>query len=113
AQENERARIARDLHDDIGQRLALLSMTLEQVKHSTADSGTTVRNRLDDMRKCILEISSAVHTLSHELHSSTLRYLDMVTAMRGFCRELSEQQKVDINFAHKDVPANVPREISL
>jgi signal transduction histidine kinase len=65
------------------------------------------------MRKQILDISSSIHTLSHELHSSTLRYLDVVSAMRGFCAELSEQQKVDINFSHKKVPATVPREISL
>jgi PAS domain S-box-containing protein len=113
AQENERARIARDLHDDIGQQLALLSVTLEQTKLVASGSDKQVRNCLDELRKQILTIASAVHTMSHELHSSVLRYLDLGSAMRGFCAELAKQKKVDINFFHKDVPGNVSQDISL
>jgi PAS domain S-box-containing protein len=112
AQETERARIARDLHDDIGQRLALLSLTLEQTKLAAGDA-PEMRTRLNELRKQILVISSAVHTLSHELHSSSLRYLHVVKAMRGLCAERSKQHDVEINFAHKDVPDSVPQEISL
>jgi PAS domain S-box-containing protein len=113
AQENERARIARELHDDIGQQLALLSVTLEQTKLVASGSDKNVRNCLDELRKQILTIASAVHTMSHELHSSTLRYLDLGSAMRGFCAELAKQKKVDINFFHKDVPGGVSQDISL
>ena len=113
AQENERARIARELHDDIGQQLALLSVTLEQTKLIAVNSDKLMRNGLDELRKQILTIASAVHTMSHELHSSTLRYLDLGSAMRGFCAELSRQKKVEITFFHKDVPANVSQDISL
>jgi len=113
AQENERARIARELHDDIGQQLALLSVTLEQTKLAASGADKQVRNCLDELRKQILTIASAVHTMSHELHSSTLRYLDLGSAMRGFCAELAKQKKVDINFFHKDVPGNVSQDISL
>jgi PAS domain S-box-containing protein len=113
AQENERARIARELHDDIGQQLALLSVTLEQTKLVTANSDKQMRNGLDELRKQILTIASAVHTMSHELHSSTLRYLDLGSAMRGFCAELSKQKKVEITFFHKDIPASVSQDISL
>jgi PAS domain S-box-containing protein len=112
AQETERARIARDLHDDIGQRLALLSLTLEQTKLAVGED-SEIRGRLNELRKQILVISSAVHTLSHELHSSSLRYLHVVKAMRGLCAERSKQHDVEINFAHKDVPDWVPQEISL
>ena len=112
AQETERARIARDLHDDIGQRLALLSLTLEQTKLAVGDA-PEMRTRLNELRRQILVISSAVHTLSHELHSSSLRYLHVVKAMRGLCAERSKQHDVEINFAHKDVPDSVPQEISL
>jgi PAS domain S-box-containing protein len=112
AQETERARIARDLHDDIGQRLALLSLTLEQTKLA-AGADSEIRNRLNELRRQILVISSAVHTLSHELHSSSLRYLHVVKAMRGLCAERSKQHSVEIDFAHRDVPDSVPQEISL
>jgi PAS domain S-box-containing protein len=113
AQETERARIARDLHDDIGQRLALLSLTLEQTKLVAVEADPEVRSRLNELRKQILVISSAVHTLSHELHSSSLRYLHVVKAMRGLCAERSKQHNVEISFAHKDIPETVPEEISL
>src|SRR5215831_4650416 len=113
AQETERARIARDLHDDVGQRLALLSLTLEQTKLVALEADSEIRSRLNELRKQILVISSAVHTLSHELHSSSLRYLHVVKAMRGLCAERSKQHNVEITFAQKDVPDTVPQEISL
>jgi PAS domain S-box-containing protein len=113
AQEAERARIARDLHDDIGQRLAMLSVTLEQTKRMAPGSDNDFTIRMDELRKQVQDISAGVYALSHELHSSKLRHMDMIHAMRGFCMELSEQQKVDINFGHKDIPGTVPPEISI
>jgi len=113
AQEAERARIARDLHDDIGQRLAMLSVTLDQTKRIAPGSDRGFADRIDELRKQVQDISTEVYALSHELHSSKLRHMDMVHAMRGFCMELSEQQNVDINFGHKDIPGSVPPEISI
>jgi PAS domain S-box-containing protein len=113
AQETERARIARDLHDDIGQRLALLSVTLEGMRHVAPDSKNEISNRVDELRKQILDISASVHALSHQLHSSQLRHLGIVNAIRGFCMELSEQQNVSIDFVCIDVPETIPQDISL
>jgi PAS domain S-box-containing protein len=113
AQETERARIARDLHDDIGQRLAVLSVMLERMKQASPNSESEVRCRVDELRTQILEISASVHAISHELHSSKLRHLGVINAMRGFCAELSEQQKVEINFVSENVPATVPQDVSL
>jgi PAS domain S-box-containing protein len=113
AQENERARIARDLHDDIGQRIAVLSFTLEHVKLLAADSSQEIRNRLNELRTQLLGISSAVHNMSHELHSASLRHIHVTKAMRGLCMELSDQHNVEINFAYKNVPETVRPEISL
>jgi PAS domain S-box-containing protein len=113
AQEAERARIARDLHDDIAQRLAMLSVTLDQTKRIASQSDSVFANRIDELRNQVQDISTEVYALSHELHSSKLRHMDMVHAMRGFCMELSEQQNVDINFGHKDIPGSVPPEISI
>src|SRR5262249_37783906 len=89
------------------------SVTLEQIRQTATASKNEVRGGLDALRKQILDISTTVHNLSHELHSSTLRYLDMASAMRGFCTELAAQQKVDIDFHHQGIPATVPQEISL
>jgi PAS domain S-box-containing protein len=113
AQEAERARIARDLHDNIGQRLALLSVSLDQTKLMNLASPENFTARLEELRKQVQDISSEVYSLSHELHSAKLRHMDMIHAMRGFCMELSEQQKVDINFGHRNIPESVPPEISI
>jgi signal transduction histidine kinase len=65
------------------------------------------------MRKQIIEISTDVQALSHELHSSKLEYLGIVAAMRSFCREFGEQQKIEIDFGSHDLPTPLPAEVSL
>jgi PAS domain S-box-containing protein len=112
AQETERTRIARDLHDDFGQRLAMLSVSLEQLKRAVPDADNGLRLRLEELRKQVQDISAGIHALSHELHSSKLRHMGMVNAMRGFCAELSEQQKVEIDFTDRDVADTVPQHIA-
>jgi PAS domain S-box-containing protein len=114
AQEHERARIARDLHDDIGQRLALLAMEFQQMKEAPPDSAAAVSSRMDELWKRTTEISTDVQALSHELHSSRLEYLGIVAAMRGFCKEFGEQQRMEIEFRSHDMPSPLPSpEISL
>jgi PAS domain S-box-containing protein len=109
AQEKERSRIARDLHDDICQRLALLSMEIEQANRS---SNGSVKN-LEGIRQHCSEIAGDVQSLSHQLHSSKLDYLGMVAAIRGFCREFSKQHEVSIEFTDRDVPGELSKDISL
>ena len=109
AQEKERSRIARDLHDDICQRLALLSMEIEQADH--VQSGSP--KKLEEIRKHCSEIAGDVQSLSHELHSSKLDYLGVVAAVRGFCSEFSKQHKVSIAFTESNVPWNLSKDASL
>jgi signal transduction histidine kinase len=109
AQEAERSRIARELHDDICQRLAMLSLELEQA--SEAANGS--RGRLMEIRQRYSEVALDVQALSHELHSSKLQYLGIVAALRAFCQEFSEQQFVNVNFTHVNVPARLPGEVPL
>ena len=97
AQEQERSRIGRELHDDIGQRLALLAVQLQQL-HQDSLVLPEVRSRMGELNKEILEIAADIQSLSHELHSAKLQYLGIAAAMRSFCREFGEQQKVEIDF---------------
>jgi len=113
AQEQERTRIARELHDDISQRLALLTFGIQRVKENVSVSADELWRQLDGLEKHTSEIAADVQTLSHELHTSQLEYLGLVAAMRGFCTELATKQKVKIDFTHEHIPPAVPEETAL
>jgi PAS domain S-box-containing protein len=112
AQEQERSRIARELHDDIGQRLALLAIELAQLQQTPANS-SQLPGRIGQLQKLTSEIAADIQSLSHELHSSRLQYLGIAAAMRGFCTEFGEQQKVEVDFEAHDLPAPLAPDISL
>jgi PAS domain S-box-containing protein len=112
AQELERSRIARELHDDIGQRLALLAVKLAQLQQNPPNS-SELPSRIGEIQKKTSEIAADIQSLSHELHSSRLQYLGIATAIRGFCREFGEQQKAEIDFKIHDLPVPLSPDISL
>jgi PAS domain S-box-containing protein len=110
AQEQERARIARELHDDIVQRLVMLNLGLEGLQHDLPDlAGSRVEKLLEQTVKIVDDVQS----LSHELHSSKLELMGMGAAMRAFCREFSEHQKVEIDFEIHDLPNTLSPTLSL
>jgi PAS domain S-box-containing protein len=108
SQEQERARIGRELHDDINQRLAMLAVKLEQLQENPSD----VQSRLRDLRKETGEIADDVQALSHELHSSKLEYLGVVAGLRSWCSELAERQRMEIQFK-SDVASALPLDIGI
>ena len=112
AQEQERSRIGRELHDDIGQRLAMIAIELQQL-HANSLILPDVRSRLDDLQKRTSEIATDIQSLSHELHSAKLQYLGVARAMRGFCQEFGEQQNAEIEFQSNDLPSHVSPDTSL
>jgi PAS domain S-box-containing protein len=113
AHEQERSRIARELHDDINQRIALLTIDLEQWDEQFPGSAIQFHNHIDQVRQQLLDLGRDIQALSHRLHSSKLEYLGLAAAANSFCEELSEQQKVEIEFSHTNIPKGVPEEISL
>ncbi len=113
AQEQERRRIARDLHDDINQRLALLGVKIGALKRHLPLSQEQILERLRDLSERTSDIANGIHAISHKLHSSQLDYLGLVSAVEGLCSEFSSQQHVEIDFAHHDVPTPLPQKVSL
>jgi PAS domain S-box-containing protein len=109
AQEAERARIARDLHDDLGQRMALLQIGLEQFEQNMARLSPSDREQLRNIAQIASELSSDLHNLSHQLHPVKLDLQGLVAAMGGLCREFSKHHNLQVKFVHQDIPAQIPK----
>ena len=111
AQEKERSRIARELHDDICQRLAMLCIQLDRI----ANTGSDIE-RLGDIKnasKLGHEIARSVWVLAHDLHSPPFDQLGLVASVGSFCREVAKQHAVEVNFTNIDVPAELPSAVSI
>ena len=113
AQEEEQMRLARDLHDDLSQSLALLSVELEMFGQSEPAEPGQISGRLQEFSAQLKRLSSEVHRISHELHPAKLEQLGLVAALRGFCKEFSLAHEMAIEFADHSVPRAVPQDTAL
>jgi signal transduction histidine kinase len=113
AQEAERTRIARELHDDVSQQLALLSVELQQLGNELPAQVGPARTRARELWDRAGVIATSVHELSHQLHPIKLEMMGLVSSIAGLQRELSSQYGLAIHFSHKDVPARIPRDVAL
>jgi signal transduction histidine kinase len=108
AQEQERARIGRELHDDVTQRLAMLALELDEIHDTTSDVKPLVR----EVRKRMTEISNDVQALSHDLHSSKLEYLGVAAGIKSWCKEFGERHRMQIDF-NSNVSSVLPLEVGV
>jgi len=113
AQEAERTHIARELHDDVNQRIAVLAMNLHMLRQELSPAEVGTGEGLDDAYEQVTNLAADIQALSHRLHSSRLEYVGLKGAVTGFCRELSERQKLKIELRVDNVPETVPPEASL
>ena len=112
AEEQERQRISKELHEGIGQRLTLLVVEIEQLK-SELPNAIDVPSRIDAALMHSSGILTDVKTLAHELYSPRLEYLGIAAVMRSFCRDLGVQKGVEIDFHGNGLTSPVPPHISL
>jgi len=113
AQEKEKQRISRDLHDDIGQRLALLRVGLdmldETIPFERAAEHAQMRSLLTQLDDLVID----VHNISHQLHSSKLELLGLSAALKGVCQQLADQYGTAIDLTTQKLPETLPEELSL
>jgi PAS domain S-box-containing protein len=112
AQEEERSRIAREIHDDYQQRLAMVSIDLEDLAQSLGKN-PEASSRLHELWNRVGELGSDLHSLSHSLHSSTLDNLGLVAALRALCAEFEDYHSIPVSFEEVHVPRCIPREVAL
>ncbi len=113
AQEEERRRIARELHDDVCQRVAALTMQIAQLMHRLPKDDDNLRPSVAELSRKSKDLGTDIQALSHRLHSSKLQLLGLSGAAASFCRELAGQHDVRINFSHEDVPAHLSEETGI
>ena len=112
AQESERKRLARELHDDIGQRLSLVASEVALMASQSSDAKVVATNRLDSLRDELDSLCSDIHGISHELHSYKLQHLGLKSALKDLCRRLTQADfRVNLDVDDMDEPAS--KEVSL
>ena len=114
AQEEERKRIARELHDDLNQRMAVLSIELEQLGQNI-EKPLSLLKRVHKLQLQAQEISSDIHRLSYKLHPSKLDHLGLAAAVKSLCDELSQAQggRTKVHFHQSGLPSDLPKDITL
>jgi PAS domain S-box-containing protein len=113
AHEEEKTRIARELHDDISQRITLLGLHLGILKQGLPASATDLEQEIGEMYRQIGDLASDVQALSHGLHPARLELLGLKAAVAALCKELSNRHDVTIDVHFENIPEALPPEISL
>ena len=113
AHDEERSRLAGEIHDDFSQRLAVLSLGLETAAEGIPDSLQETNRQMRELMESASELGADLHSLSHRLHSSTLERLGLAAGVASFCKEFSAQQGLQVAFSHQDLPRSVSPEIAL
>jgi PAS domain S-box-containing protein len=112
AQEKEHRRIARELHDDLTQRLAVLAIDAGALEHLPGCL-PDIAGRARDMREQLAALSESVHSLSRQLHPSILDDLGLVDALRSECLSLGQRDGLEVKYHARDVPTDLPRDVAL
>jgi signal transduction histidine kinase len=107
AEEQERSRVAAELHDDFSQRVAILALGLENAQEATPAALDEVRKQLRELLNSTMQLGDDLHTLSHRLHSSTIENLGLVPALTALCKEFTVQQGILVGFTSDEVPRSL------
>jgi len=113
AHEEERTRIARELHDDLSQRMALLQIGLDQLEEQTPALPGASKEKLHEVAEIAADVSTDIHNMSHELHPPKLDSLGLVAAVDGFCRDFSRQYGLSVRFLHHEAQGKYPKDVTL
>jgi signal transduction histidine kinase len=111
-EEEERRRVSRELHDELGQRLALLEIQIEEMGRRLG-SDPDVAMGLGKLRTQVGEIADDVHRICHRLHPAILEHLGLIAAIRSYCEEYSTWSGVKTRFTHCGVFSKIPSNVAL
>jgi PAS domain S-box-containing protein len=113
AQEDERSRIARELHDDLAQRVSLLVFHLEELRRGLVSEQSSLADQTAKLHDMASEVASDIHHLSHEFHPAGLRYLGLGPALRELCERVSSQRPLTVHVRVDNLPKQIPQDMAL
>lgn len=113
AQEKERTRIARELHDDIGQSLAILRIQMLRAGQPVSGMVGKRHPSITDLSDNLKLLAEKVSRISHQLHSSELEYLGLAVAIQSYCREFSAQYKMVVECSCTSIPEDLDSLLAL
>ena len=112
-QEEERSRLARELHDDLVQRLAVFAIDIGRLEGELVAQPASVQGKIRELKNDMIKISGDVHNLSRRLHPCILDDLGLIRAIESQCADFSRREGVEIVFSNENIPSNIPMDISL
>jgi two-component system CheB/CheR fusion protein len=113
AQEDERRRISRELHDELNQKLALLELNVESLERRLPSKDQGISDQLKIFRQQVTDLSDDLRRMAYQLHPSILDDLGLVVALESYCRDFADREGIPATFKHKNVPAGLKPEVSL
>ena len=113
AQEEDRRRISRDLHDDINQRLAMLSMDLRRMEKDPSSDLEHLRDEIRRVSECLTTVSDDVRQMAYRYHPSILEDLGLVKAVRRLVDDFSARTGITSSYVHKDPGALLSVEVTI
>jgi len=113
AQESERRRISRQLHDDLNQKIASLSMGISQLKRKLPVQETALVVELDQLRENAATLTNDVRTLSHQLHPAVLEHLGLVTALESYISNFNLEEHIEVKLNAEIGAERIPFQVSI
>ncbi len=113
AQEDERKRVARELHDDVNQRMAILANEVSTLEQAPPIPARLLRKQLRSLRERVDQLSDDLRSAAHRLHPSALEHFGLVAAIESHCSDFTKLHQIQVKLTHRNVPESIPSEVAL
>ena len=113
AQDQERSRLASELHDDVSQRMSFLTMDLARVRAGLPDGAAEARADMEGLYDALLGLGRDIQGISRRLHTSRIHYLGLAAAARSFCEEVSGHGSLKVEYVEDAVPSTLAERVAI
>jgi signal transduction histidine kinase len=113
AQEEEKRYLARELHDDLSQRVAVLSIDAGNLEHKLEGSPDAIKEKISEMKEQLIVLATDIHNMARQLHPAILDDLGLIKAIESECNAFYKREGTRVYFTHENVPLNLEKKISL